>query len=377
MSATNRNPFPISAYQGAAYFCDRKEELQFMENALTNGESITLMAIRRIGKTGLIHHFKANKPDDMEMIYVDILDTENMSDFLNKLSSAILTQFKEKSGIGKKMWEFVKSLRPTISFDPLTGAPQASFTKDSTTTASSIESVFQFLEQQNTTFVIAIDEFQQIMQYPEQNVDAWLRARVQSLKNIRFIFSGSQQHLMTELFANADRPFFRSTAFLRLQKINKEAYSKFIYNQFTARGKKIKSSIINEILDWTEVHTYYVQQLCNRIYASGANNITNEVWRNQAASLIKEQEILFFSFRNMLSKNQWEILKAIAKEGVVYQPTSTKFIKKYNLNTSATIIKALSKLIETGLVFKDYNHNGVSYYSMYDVFFKRWSEQKQ
>lgn len=376
MTKIKRNPFPVSAYQGAAYFCDRADELQFIKNATINGESVTLMAIRRIGKTGLIQHFKANKPDNMEIIYVDILDTENMSDFLNKLTSAILTQFKEKAGIGNKMWKFIKSLRPTLTFDPLTGAPQASFTADQEKTSFSIGAVFQFLEQQKNTFIIAIDEFQQILQYPEQNVDAWLRTQVQSMKNVRFIFSGSQQHLMTELFANPNRPFFRSTTFLRLQKIDHEVYSQFIREQFSKNGRKIDSAVIDEILDWTETHTYYVQQLCNRIYASGAEIISEEVWRGQASSLLTEQEILFFSFRNMLSKNQWALLKAIAKEGTVYQPTSSSFIKKHNLNTSATILKAIAKLVDMGLVYKDYDNDGASFYSMYDVFFKRWSEQK-
>jgi len=376
MVAINRNPFPVSAYQGAEYFCDREEELQFITNAVLNGESVTLMAIRRMGKTGLIHHFKANKPNGVEVIYVDILDTENMSDFLNKLSSAILSQFKESSGIGTKIWKFIKTLRPTLTFDPLTGSPQASFSAVPDDVFSNIESVLQFLEQQQVTIVIAIDEFQQILQYQEQNVDAWLRTKVQTLKNIRFIFSGSQQHLMTELFANPARPFYRSTAFLRLQKINKDTYSKFIRAQFSKHNRKISKKITDEILDWTEAHTYYVQQLCNRIYASGIKGITEKEWRQQAANLLNEQEMLFFSFRNMLAKNQWNLLKAISKEGIVYQPTSSAFIKKYNLSSSASVLKAIKRIVEIGLVYKNFDTEGREYYSMYDVFFNRWSELK-
>jgi hypothetical protein len=54
--------------------------------------------------------------------------------------------------------------------------------------------------------VIAIDEFQQILEYPEKQTYACLRSVVQQLKNVCFVFSGSQQPLMTDLFANPERP---------------------------------------------------------------------------------------------------------------------------------------------------------------------------
>lgn len=374
MAQTIKNPFPVNAYIGDDYFCDRENELKFITENIQNGNSITMMAIRRIGKTGLIKHFMEHKPNDIEVVYLDILDTENLNQLLNKLTSSILSQFKEKTGIGKKIWKFIQSLRPTINFDPLTGMPQASFMVNQEETETNIESVFQFLERQDLIFVIAIDEFQQILQYPENHVDSWLRTHIQTLKNIRFIFSGSQQHLMTELFATPGRPFFRSTSFLRLTKIDKQVYSKFIQNQFGKYGRQISPEVSLQILTWTETHTYYVQQLCNRLFATGKKVVTEKEWRIQASQLIKEQEILFFSFRSMLSKNQWALLKAIAGEGAVYQLTSHDFINKYNLSSSATILKALTRLIDTGLVYKDYNADGEAYYSVYDVFFKRWSE---
>ena len=239
------NPFTVISYMGSDYFCDREKETATLLKQLTNGNSITLTAIRRIGKTGLIHHLFGQLPVGVQGVYLDILDTENMAQFLNKLASALMGQFPEKNSFGKQVWNFLKTLRPTLNFDPLTGSPQASFSLVQGETETNIYSIFRFLEGQSFKVVIAIDEFQQILQYPEKNVDAWLRSYIQQLKNVQFIFSGSQQHLMNELFASPDRPFYRSTQFMKLEKIPLENYTLFIEKKFTQYKKQINETFNN------------------------------------------------------------------------------------------------------------------------------------
>lgn len=370
------NPFSATNYIGPDYFCDRKEETRNITQYLRNGNSVTLIAIRRIGKTGLIHHVLNKLPRSIKAVYVDILDTENINQFLNRLSTSIISQFPERTGYGKKIWTFVKSLRPVINYDPLTGTPQASFTVGKKETEININALFQFLEQQESKVIIAIDEFQQILQYPEKNTDAWLRTRIQSLKNINFIFSGSQQHLMNELFTHPQKPFYRSTQLLKLGKIKQSEYRSFIIKMFDRYDKKIDKSVANNILLWTDSHTFFTQQLCNRVFTNSDNVITDSIWKEQAHNLLKEQETMFFSFRNILSKQQWKLLKAIAKEGKVFKPTSQAFIQSNSLSTSATIIKSLKMLLNTELIFKDFDKDGNMYYSVYDVFFRRWCESR-
>ena len=54
--ATLNNPFVVYGYKGAEYFCDRQKETEKMISTLYNERNITLVAPRRMGKTGLIHH---------------------------------------------------------------------------------------------------------------------------------------------------------------------------------------------------------------------------------------------------------------------------------------------------------------------------------
>ncbi len=371
-----QNPFPTLGYHGSDYFCDRKEETQQLLRNLVNGSSTTIIAIRRIGKTGLILHALSNLPKGWKGVYIDILATENLNDFLNALASSIIQAVPQKSGIGRRFWEFIQSLRPIISFDTLTGAPQASFNISPKEIEVNIKSVLQFLDNQEFKTVIAIDEFQQILNYPEQNIDAWLRGTIQHLKNVVFIFSGSQQHIMTEMFTSPSRPFFRSTQFIKLGKIEESIYADYVKINFSKYGKQIDLELAKGIIQWCSRHTYYVQLLFNRIFSATNTNVTVEIWHQQADQLLKEQEAIFISYRSLLTSSQWKLLKAIALKGEVFTPTSKDFISKYQLGSSAALLRSLNSLRKYELVYSDFDPNGKSYYCVYDVLFQQWCKEK-
>jgi len=69
--------------------------------------------------------------------------------------------------------------------------------------------------------VFAIDEFQQITNYPEKNTEAFLRTHIQSSQNTVFIFCGSNQKLMHEMFNSAKRPFTHVVPILTLTIFHK------------------------------------------------------------------------------------------------------------------------------------------------------------
>ena len=213
------NPFHLKGYHGATLFCNReKETLALIEN-LSNGINTTLFSIRRMGKTGLIYHVfnKLKRDKAVECIYLDIYATQSLSEFTNQIASAILQAFPKNNSIGKKFINLIKGLSPIISYDALTGAPEISFSYSQPKQYEySLKELFTFLDNQNKEIVIAIDEFQQITQYPETNTEALLRTIIQQLKNVAFIFSGSQKHLMLEMFSSSKRPFFSSTSPLHL-----------------------------------------------------------------------------------------------------------------------------------------------------------------
>jgi uncharacterized protein len=368
-------PFPTSGYYGPEYFCDRQEETKTLLRNIKGGQSTVLTSVRRIGKTGLIKHVLEQLPSGTHGIYIDILATENLKDFLNAMATAIVNSFPDKPGIGSKMWTVIKTLRPVLSYDPLNGTPQVSFDLKPKESETHISSLFSIIESHKSRFVIAIDEFQQILQYPEKNTESYLRTIIQQLSNIVFIFSGSHQHLMDKIFSVPSSPFYRSTSFLHLDKIERESYSTFIREKFLESNRKISKEEIDKMLEWTNGHTFYVQMLCNRLFLTGYKNITAENWHDEASRLLKEQEPVFFNYRELLTRQQWHLLKAIALEGEVYSPTSNEFTNKYNLGNPSSVLRSLNALKSKELLSTVQDTEGKSYFSVYDMFFRRWVER--
>ena len=200
------NPFIIKSYETKELFCDREEELQQLLRNVTGHTDTTLISQRRIGKTGLIlrlfDELSATHPD-IQTIYMDIFASQSLDDFIKMMAEAAMRAFRPKSSILDKLMIFIKVLRPQISFDPITGEPQLQISYQTTHEKEyTLRGLFEFLDNQNTPIVLAIDEFQQIREYPEQNMEALLRTYIQQTKNITFIFCGSKKHIMTDIFAN-------------------------------------------------------------------------------------------------------------------------------------------------------------------------------
>ena len=366
------NPFQTTAYIGPDYFCNRTGETEQLIRDLTNGQSVTLTAIRKIGKTGLIRHVFAQSEEKFKGIYVDILGTENLNGFFNILTTAVINSLPETSSPGKKLWELIRGLRPVFSIDQLTGTPQVSVDFKPHETPRNIESILRFLDRQPQKIVIAIDEFQQILHYPEKTTDAWLRSIIQTLTNVVFIFSGSQQHLMIDLFSNASRPFYRSTGFMKIGKLNTADYRSFIIQHFQNHDRNITETVAEEMINWAQCHTYYVQLICNRVFSSGATEITGEIVMEEAFHLLKEQELVFINYRDLLTNQQWQLLKAIALAETVLNPTSKDFLTRFHLGSPSTVLRSLKTLLESELIYLDYTLEGKSFYGVYDILFQRW-----
>ena len=65
-----RNPFLVYGYANPRYFCDREAETQQMLSALENERNLTLIAPRRMGKTGLIKNvFYTLQEESCQFLY--------------------------------------------------------------------------------------------------------------------------------------------------------------------------------------------------------------------------------------------------------------------------------------------------------------------
>jgi AAA+ ATPase superfamily predicted ATPase len=369
------NPFQTTRYVNKEYFCDRNNELNSLLRNVNNGINTTLVSPRRMGKTGLIYRFfdqlKAEK--SIKYVYVDIFATNNLSDFTHVLAEAIFSKFPMKSSFGTRLFKVLQGLRPTITFDDLTGVPQVQFNfKNEGDKELTLQRILQFIDQQSIPLVIAIDEFQQIRQYPEQNLEALLRTAIQQMKSVNFIFSGSLKHTLMDIFTNVKQPFYASTQFIQLEKIDYGIYRQFIADVFTSNKKKINDEALDYIMEWTTGYTYYTQALCNRLY--NFRKIDLPLVKRECAALLRDQEPVFDQYRKLLTTKQWDFLIALAKEEKITQIYGQEFLLKYKLGTSSSVRRVVNSLLEKEMILQE-EKAGISIYQVYDVFLMRWMQR--
>ncbi|MBR5699476.1 MAG: ATP-binding protein [Bacteroidales bacterium] len=373
------NPFIIKGYVSKELFCDREKETErLISNALNQSDSV-LISPRRYGKSGLIYHVLGQIKElypDYDTLYVDIYGTQSLKELINTVSSAILSRFPEKTSFGRKVLDFLKGIRPFFSVDPLTGKPEVHFEFFSEVEKEfALKKIFELFDINPRPVVFAIDEFQQIAEYPEKNVEALLRTCTQNLHNVHFIYCGSNRRLMQEMFNDATRPFFSSTSTVPLYKLDRDKYAVFIRSLFESGGRRIEDASIDLILDWTRIHTYYTQKVCHDIFETGVKKVNTDLVQRVCDEILDAESYNYLQLRGILTTQQWRFLIGVAKEQRVSQITSNAFVSKYKIGSAATSARVADSLEQKELLLKTVT-KADSFYEVYDVFFSRWLERE-
>ena len=370
------NPFITSGYVAPEYFCDREKETETLLRWLTNGNHVAIMSTRRMGKTGLIEH--CFRQDEISGKYytflVDIYATKTLRDFVFRLGKSILDTLKpQKKQVWEKFITCLSSLRSSISFDSA-GMPSWNLELgDIHAPAVTLDEIFKYLNEADKPCIVAIDEFQQVINYPEQNMEAVLRTYIQHCHNANFVFAGSQRHLMGDMFVNPSRPFYQSVTIMHLDAINIEHYTEFARHHFAAAGKNIEKDVISSIYERFEGITWYIQKILNILYSftpQGEICMADRV-ENAIRFILESYHYAYSELLYQIPEKQKEILVAICKVGKAQNVTSAAFIKKYRLPSASSVQAALKGLLEKDFITKEQGT-----YQVYDRFFSLWLREQ-
>lgn len=364
------NPFITVGYDGPEYFCDRVTETEELINAIENDRNVTLMAPRRYGKTGLIEnvfHILKTKYHYNTLI-IDVFPAQDLSEFTRIFASAVFKTFESNfENALAAATSFLKSCRPTLTIDPNDMSHKFSFDVAPSAAQSTLEEVFEYLSTRDCRVAIAFDEFQQIAEFPEKGVEALLRGFVQKTPAVSYVFAGSRQHLMREMFTNVKRPFYQSTQKMHLDVIPQDKYYGFAAKKFNKGGKILEEGVFNCVYKRFGGITWYIQAVMNRLYGYGMKCPSIADVDLVVERLIGENTYDYRALIEALPEGSVRLLKAIAREGLATGVTSASFVVKHSLKAPSTTSETLSRLIEKELVYK--TDLG---YIVYDRLFGEW-----
>lgn len=367
------NPFVLAGYVSPEYFCNRQKELSWLESNYLNGRNALIYSWRRMGKTALIRHFFRNLEKDhgVETLYIDLMGAQSMPEAIKAITQAIHQRYGHStSGISGNIGKLLSRLGMTVTFDPYSGFPKFSFgLTHLPPPEQSLDAIGEFLSNRKKSLVIAMDEFQQIGYFDEPSGEPVFRSWMQSFPHMRFIYSGSQRNMMRAMFTEQNRPFYKSVQILELESIPESEYFPFIRGHFAAAGKTIEDELLPEIYAWSRGQTYAIQLVCNKLF--GLPGKPNRTKLQQVFSEIIEQEKpVFANYARLLTRKQWEVLKAIAISEPATNPQSKEFLQNHRLGAASSVATALKTLIKKELVIEE--NEG---YFLHDVLLSHWLRQ--
>ncbi len=354
-----RNPFILGHRISRPYFCDRISDQEKLTSAVLNGRNIVLISPRRMGKTSLIHisfHESEEIKQEYLTVFIDILQTNSLSEFTYLLGKEIFDALSAK-GIARVQGFLaaLKSLKGTFGFDPISGTPTFNLQLgDIKNPEYTLKEIFSYIEDSEKQVIITIDEFQQITKYPEKNIEAILRSHIQHLSNATFIFAGSEQSILQEMFIYSSRPFYQSSEIMHLEPISEDIYVEFAQKMFLERDRSIEEAPVRWMYRLFDGITFYLQRTMNGAFAETPHGEVcgKETILRSINGMLASNEVIYREILSNVSTSQKATLYAIAQEKVVKNPLGSAFVKKYSLPSSSSVQSAILKLAKSGLITK-------------------------
>lgn len=369
----NINPFIVYGHIPPELFCDRRDEAMRLLSFLTNQQNVVLSSVRRMGKTKLVD-FAIEQSEIAEnyiTISIDILQTNNLSEFVFTLGHAVFDRVARRSDRLMKLFTaMMKSVQASFGFDPVQGTPTFDIRLgDLTTPVYTLDEIFQYIDKADKRCLVIIDEFQQITNYPEKNVEATLRTFMQRTRNANFVFAGSQRRIMSEMFGSEKRPFYNSAREIDLEPIPLDVYTQFAQQNFQRHNKDILPEAVKLVYDTYQGVTLYLQQIMNDAFNATP---VGECCNAELAAMLSDHYIMENDKRmrqllQFVTEQQKALLYAIKEDEPVKSITSGAFCKKHRLKSPSAVQSAAKGLLRADLITRQN-----SLYSLSDPLLDLW-----
>ena len=358
------NPFSYSDIVTGEAFCNREKEKQDLIYYAQNSQNVLLYSHRRMGKTSLvhevIHRLKRLKPK-VSSVYIDLYGTLDENNFIDAILTG-LTQIESKL---ERIFKQVAGLKITGSVDPVTGIPSLSASIKPKEKPQYLERVLQVLASysEKQKLLVVFDEFQEIARYSEEGFVKRLRKVVQGHGNISYVFSGSQKHLLIQMFDSATQAFYKMARSYPLRKIEMKDYIGWAQKLFKKKKITLNKEIVMNIVERCDYQPMYIQQFLFDLWRS--NHIDVAILEDIESSIISSQKNQFIVLWNLLTQNQKKALRMVAEtegEGIY---TAERLLQA-GFNSGSVLQSALSALMEKEILSKN------NTYQFQDAMLKKW-----
>jgi AAA+ ATPase superfamily predicted ATPase len=356
------NPFKFGSIVDEPYFTNRREELKRIRSILESQVHLILMSPRRYGKTSLIG--KILKEIDRPSVTLDMQVVTSEVDFAEQLMKKIC-----KLNPVQKIKNAIKSFRfiPNVSINPVSDELSVSF--DSSKAADLIlEDVLNLSDRIFTKNrpIVVFDEFQEIREISPR-FETRLRSILQHHTNTNYVFLGSQESLMRDIFEQKNNPFYHFGYLFKLSKIPKNEFQLFLEERLKPAAENF-AEIAQSILEFTDGHPHYTQRLAFQVWENFAGSMSGELKEPVSSAveqIVEFHDVDYERWWNSLNRTDMKVMIGLTLSDDL--PMSKEFSQHFDLGSSSTVHSSLKRLLKNSFVVRAKNN-----YEIDDPFFKQW-----
>lgn len=218
---------------------------------------------------------------------------------------------------------------------------------------NSLDFIDQFSLKNNCRMVCGFDEFGDIGKFDGDEILKMFRSKIQRQQNTAYIFSGSYQSVMNQIFINSSAPFYRLTRIVNLGPVPYNDFFTYLSDKFKSKEISIGDDAINHLLKFTEGHPYYTQLSAQTIelHFSPGRKADNQ---SITASDIPDVVEMMVQIENSYLEKVWEEICGVKENVQVILPVINGIQNLYGaldlkkLNVS----RALRRMISMGIIRK-------------------------
>ena len=371
-------PFQFGSLAEKENFIDRVEDRALLKQLLMSGIHVMLISPRRWGKSSLVKAvgeelMAENK--NVRVCYIDAFSISSETEFYRVFASRVMScaSSRFKKGI-EEMKKFLTGVVPQLVIrDKVTEFVtfDVRFQPQEKDKLEILELPEKIALAKGLRIIVCIDEFQQLANIPQYpDMEGKMRSVWQQQHNVSYCLYGSKRHMMTEIFNDSAKPFYRFGQVIWLKKIEERYWVEFIVNAFERTGKSISIEFAKHICDITQCHSWYVQQVCFFVWTNTTGQVTQEILQRSLTQLISTNEPMFQNDVDELTTPQVAMLKAI-RDGQ-QQLNAAATVEKYQLGNGQTITRNKRILAERDFIEQT---AGNGPYQFCDPIFELWFRQ--
>lgn len=348
-------PFDDQRPVTGAFFVDRADEIATLTRYCLARRNVLIAAPRRIGKSSLIlETFRRFPGRGVLPLYVDISKTGREHEVAAKILSVLV-----RHGLGRseRAWSWVvdhfRRARPVFAVHPRYGLTFRFDLADAG--LPELEEALQLLEataeKQKRRIVLAIDEFQNILERDKdgETVGA-IRGVIQHQNRVSYIFSGSKKHTLLGLVNRRNAPFWGQLEVLDLGGIPVAEFARYAKRQFAGRRRSLHDDVLQSIEALCGENPRRIQEVLLALFA-GKDPPTPERVEATVARSVSAHRLQFEDILDGVEEgHQKNLVLALAREGKPTQIYAADFLRRHHLAGASFVKKAAEALRKRGLL---------------------------